>query len=72
MNTTTTQDHAATTTPGTTGQITNTVNKQVGAAKDAIAPLTSKAKGFAKARPFATAAAVGVIGLAILNTLRGK
>ena len=31
-----------------------------------------KAKQFAKDRPWATAAAAGVIGLAILNTLRGK
>lgn len=32
----------------------------------------AKAKAFAKERPWATAAAAGVIGLAILNTLRGK
>ncbi|MBS0503256.1 MAG: hypothetical protein JSS55_05520 [Proteobacteria bacterium] len=32
----------------------------------------AKAKAFAKERPWATAAAAGVIGLAILNTLRGR
>lgn len=31
-----------------------------------------KARQFAKDRPWATAAAAGVIGLALLNTLRGK
>ena len=32
----------------------------------------AKAKAFAKERPWATAAAVGVIGMALLNTLRGR
>ena len=70
MNTTTTQNHDKTADqqPG----VAANVQKQVGAAKDAIGPLTDKAKGFAKARPFATAAALGVVGLAVLNTLRGK
>ena len=36
------------------------------------APLTEKARNFAKARPWASAALVGVAALAILNTLRGK
>lgn len=36
------------------------------------APLTEKAKSFAKARPWASAALVGVAGLALLNTLRGS
>lgn len=70
MNATTT-DHDTTTAHQQPGVAAN-VQKQVGAAKDAIGPLTDKAKGFAKARPFATAAALGVVGLAVLNTLRGK
>jgi ElaB/YqjD/DUF883 family membrane-anchored ribosome-binding protein len=44
-------------------------------ARDAIAnpgPVVEKAKSFAKERPYAAAALVGVVGLAILNTLRGK
>ena len=36
------------------------------------APLTEKAKGFAKARPWTSAAFVGVAALAVLNTLRGR
>ena len=35
-------------------------------------PLLDKAKTFAKARPFASAALAGVVGIALLNTLRGK
>jgi hypothetical protein len=35
------------------------------------APLTEKAKGFAKARPWTSAAFVGVAALAVLNSLRG-
>ena len=36
------------------------------------APLTDKARGFAKARPWTSAAFVGLAGLAVLNTLRGR
>jgi hypothetical protein len=36
------------------------------------APLKEKAKSFAKARPWASAAQLGVAGIAILNTLRGR
>lgn len=32
----------------------------------------AKAKAFAKERPWAVATAAGVIGLALLNTLRGR
>lgn len=35
------------------------------------APLTEKAKNFAKAKPWASAALVGVAALAVLNGLRG-
>lgn len=35
------------------------------------APLTEKAKGFAKVRPWTIAAFVGVAAVALLNTLRG-
>ena len=47
-----------------------------GQARDAVTnnvgPLADKARGFAKERPFAAAALAGVVGLAILNTLRGR
>jgi hypothetical protein len=36
------------------------------------APLTEKAKSFAKARPWTSAAFAGVAAIAVLNTLRGK
>ena len=36
------------------------------------APLTEKVKGFAKARPLASAALFGVAAMAVLNTLRGR
>lgn len=35
------------------------------------APLQEKAKNFAKARPWASAAFVGIAAMAVLNTLRG-
>lgn len=35
------------------------------------APLTEKAKGFAKARPWTSAAFAGIAAIAVLNTLRG-
>jgi negative regulator of sigma E activity len=35
------------------------------------APLTEKAKSFAKARPWTSAAFVGIAAMAVLNTLRG-
>lgn len=60
---------------GVVDQISGFAQKNLGSAKDMAAqagPLADKAKSFAKQRPVATAALVGVIGLAVLNTLRGK
>lgn len=42
------------------------------AAAAKIGPIADKAKAFAKGKPFATAALAGVLGIALLNTLRGK
>jgi hypothetical protein len=36
------------------------------------APLTEKAKSFAKARPWTSAALIGVAALAVLNSLRAR
>ena len=36
------------------------------------APILDKAKAFYKARPVASVALAGVIGIALLNTLRGR
>lgn len=35
------------------------------------APLVDKARGFARARPWTSAAFVGIAAIALLNTLRG-
>jgi ElaB/YqjD/DUF883 family membrane-anchored ribosome-binding protein len=47
---------------------------RTGSLKNAIGnnPMASKATQFAKQRPWATAALAGVVGVALLNTLRGK
>lgn len=60
---------------GLADQLTGNAKQIAGAARDAIAnpsPIVDKAKGFARERPFATAALVGVLGVALLNTLRGR
>src|SRR5438128_1460103 len=57
-------------------QLSGKAQKIVGTVRDAVAnnggPLADQAKQFVKARPFAAAALFGVVGVAILNTLRGK
>jgi len=50
----------------------DTVGEAMTKATETIAPLADKAKAFAKARPYATAALVGTVALALFNTLRGK
>ncbi|HEX8383886.1 MAG TPA: hypothetical protein VF592_10980 [Sphingomonas sp.] len=67
MTTTTTADQT-----GTTGQTGTTNNAKFAGAKDQFTQATDKARAFAKARPGATAALAGVVGLALLNTLRGR
>ena len=61
---------------GIADQLQGKAQKAYGAATDALSggvgPLVDQAKGFAQKRPFAAAALFGVIGLAILNTLRGR
>ena len=43
-----------------------------GEAKDAVQPMIDQARQFMRDRPFAAAALGGVVGFALLNTLRGK
>lgn len=61
---------------GIADQVSGNAQQMVGAAKDAMAngvgPLVDQAKTFARNRPFAAAALAGVVGIALLNTLRGK
>jgi uncharacterized protein YjbJ (UPF0337 family) len=57
---------------GVADQVGGNAQKAVGAARDAVAPIINQAKDFARAKPMATAALVGVLGVALLNTLRGR
>ncbi|WP_442679075.1 CsbD family protein [Sphingomonas sp. ASY06-1R] len=61
---------------GIADQLSGKAQKAYGAATDAfsggVGPMVEQAKGFARKRPFAAAALAGVVGLALLNTLRGK
>jgi ElaB/YqjD/DUF883 family membrane-anchored ribosome-binding protein len=50
-------------TPGTMGALKQAIGKN---------QIAGKATQFAKQRPWATAALAGVVGMALLNTLRGK
>ena len=58
---------------GIVDQVKGAIQKTIGGGDGTGTNATvDKAREFAKARPWATAAAAGVIGLAILNTLRGR
>jgi len=61
---------------GQADQFGGKLQKAYGNAADAVqqqaGPLADKARSFAKERPWATAALAGVVGIALLNTLRGK
>ncbi|WP_342454730.1 CsbD family protein [Sphingomonas sp. H160509] len=61
---------------GAADQLTGTVQKTVGQAKDVveenIRPLVDYVRQFSKERPFTAAALAGVLGIALINTLRGK
>lgn len=67
-------------TSGIVDQVKGAVQKTIGGIAGDGTPGVSpkidqtvgKAKQFAKDRPWATAALVGVVGMAILNTLRGR
>jgi uncharacterized protein YjbJ (UPF0337 family) len=61
---------------GIADQISGKVQKVVGSVKEAVAsdagPTLDGFKQFAREKPLATAAAIAVIGIALLNTLRGR
>ncbi|MDB5717413.1 MAG: CsbD family protein [Sphingomonas bacterium] len=57
---------------GVADQVSGNLQSAVGSARDAIGPLADQVKGFARQRPYAAAALAGVVGIAILNTLRGR
>lgn len=54
------------------GTLQKTVGDAIEAVEDGIRPLIDQVRQFSRDRPFATAAVVGVLGLALINTLRGK
>ena len=56
---------------GMLDQVKGTVQKALAPGADGQPEAVGKAKQFAKDRPWATAALVGVLGLATLGTLRG-
>ena len=57
---------------GIVDQIKGAIQKTIGDGTPGSSPTIDKARGFAKERPWAAAALAGVVGLAVLNTLRGK
>lgn len=61
---------------GVADQVSGKVQKTIGDTKETVAnaaaPLADKARKFANDRPWTAAALAGVVGLAILNTVRGK
>jgi ElaB/YqjD/DUF883 family membrane-anchored ribosome-binding protein len=61
----------ATTAPN---QTDTTASSSMGSLKNAIGnnQIVNKATQFAKERPWATATLAGVVGVALLNTLRGR
>ena len=61
---------------GVADQLGGTVQKTYGDAKNAveegIRPVIDYVRQFSKERPFTAAAVAGVLGIAVINTLRGK
>lgn len=60
---------------GLVDQVVGTAKQAAGSVGEAVVnpgPLLDQARTFARERPWATAALIGVLGLATINTLRGK
>lgn len=61
---------------GIADQLSGQAQKVIGSVKEIVGgdagPTLDRFKQFAREKPFATAAAIGVVGIALLNTLRGK
>ncbi|KQU49797.1 general stress protein CsbD [Sphingomonas sp. Leaf339] len=61
---------------GAADQLGGTVQKTIGEARDTveetIRPLIDYVRQFTRERPFTAAAVAGVLGIAVINTLRGK
>lgn len=63
-------------TDGVVDQVSGSIQKAIGEAIDAveegIRPLIDNMRQFSRDRPFTAAAVAGVLGIALINTLRGK
>ena len=59
-------------TEGVADQVGGNTEKAVGSLRDALSPILGEAKTAAAKNPLAAAALIGVVGLALLNTLRGR
>lgn len=54
------------------GSIQQAVGDAIDSVEDGVRPLIDSLRQFARDRPFAAVAVAGVLGLALVNTLRGK
>lgn len=59
-------------TEGMADQVAGKARAVFGDAKDLAAPAIEKVKTVARDKPWAAALTIGVVGLAIINTLRGR
>ncbi len=57
---------------GVTDQIGGNTQKAVGSIRDVVAPIVGETRAAIRKKPLAAAALIGVVGLALLNTLRGR
>lgn len=57
---------------GVADQVGGNTQKALGSLRDALAPISRQASDLARTRPMAMAALVGVVGIALLNTVRGR
>jgi uncharacterized protein YjbJ (UPF0337 family) len=54
------------------GSVQQALGEAIDAAEAGIRPLLDNIRRFSRDRPFAAAAVAGVLGIAVLNTLRGR
>lgn len=57
---------------GATDRVIGSARQAVGSATDAVAPAVEKARGIAREKPWAVAALVGAIGVAVIGSIRGR
>jgi len=57
---------------GAVDRISGTASQAIGAARDAAAPVIDKARSLTRRKPWAVAALLGVVGMAVIGSLRGR